>query len=89
MAGFFGNDWSFSIQDFCTNEFRYLLLFAALGLSACNGSESSTNDDPSTFDVETAAAKARLDGWLTGSRFSEKNAALTAAEDFCADRQEL
>ncbi|MBB3235529.1 S10 family serine carboxypeptidase-like protein [Phyllobacterium endophyticum] len=31
-------------------NFRYLLLFAALGLSACNGSNSSQNADEGTFD---------------------------------------
>lgn len=58
-------------------DFRFLLLFALLGLGACDGSESSTNGNTSTFDVETAATKAKLDGH--NSEIAQKTAALTAA----------
>jgi carboxypeptidase C (cathepsin A) len=38
------------IRIFHPMNFRYLLLFAALGLSACNGSDSARNTDGGTFD---------------------------------------
>ncbi len=60
-------------------NFRFLLLFAALGLSACNGSDSSDSSTTatSTFDAETAAAQAKLDG--LNAEIGQKTTALTAA----------
>ncbi|RCW87251.1 S10 family serine carboxypeptidase-like protein [Phyllobacterium bourgognense] len=60
-------------------NFRVLLLFAALGLSACNGSGSSDSSTTatSTFDAESAAAQAKLDG--LNADIGQKTAALTAA----------
>ena len=60
-------------------NFRFLLLFAALGLSACNGSDfsDSSTTTTSTFDAETAVAQAKLDG--LNAEIGQKTAALTAA----------
>jgi chromosome segregation ATPase len=69
----------FSNQDLRSMNFRFLLLFAALGLSACNGSDSSDSSTTttSTFDAETAVAQAKLDG--LNAEIGQKTAALTAA----------
>ncbi|TDQ34831.1 hypothetical protein DEV91_10229 [Phyllobacterium brassicacearum] len=42
-------------------NFRYLLLAAALGLSACNGSDSSTNNEADGTFSDLANAKAELE----------------------------
>ncbi|PSH59834.1 hypothetical protein FY050_12100 [Phyllobacterium endophyticum] len=65
------------IRIFHPMNFRFLLLFAVLGLSACNGSNSSSNDNAGTFDADMLAAQAKLDG--LNSQISQKTAALTAA----------
>lgn len=59
-------------------NFRFLLLFVALGLSACNDSDSSGSSTKatSTFDAEAAAAQAKLDG--LNAEIGQKTAALTA-----------
>ncbi|WP_181872552.1 S10 family serine carboxypeptidase-like protein [Phyllobacterium bourgognense] len=60
-------------------NFRFLLLLAALGLSACSGSGSSDSSTKatSTFDAETAVAQAKLDG--LNAEIGQKIAVLTAA----------
>lgn len=62
-------------------NFRYLLLAAVLGLSACNGSDSSTknNEADSTFS-DLANAKAELEKVNAQKEAGEKNKIVLAGE---------
>jgi carboxypeptidase C (cathepsin A) len=75
----------FAHQDCLTMNFRFLLLFAALGLGACDGSDSSTKST-GTFDAGTAAVQEKE---KVNSELGQKTAALKAAESRLSELVEV